>query len=135
MIGIEANTSLQDTKLTTITHTLSLCDLITAKYGQNTPLTHSRGRKTIDHILTSHQISSTTQNCGILPFYKFFDSHHRGIYADLPNKITSGGLNYSMQERRKSPINPPPSYMNTKRIYHLHSGTKTSTKSLTIWML
>ena len=104
VIGIEANTSLQDTKLTTITHTLSLCDLITAKYGQNTPLTHSRGRKTIDHILTSHQISSTTQNCGILPFYKFFDSHHRGIYADLPNKITSGGLNYPMQERRKMEI-------------------------------
>eukprot|EP00957_Ditylum_brightwellii_P026966 2038857-Ditylum_brightwellii.AAC.1 len=64
------------------------------------PLT-LKGRTTIDHIVTSPQIVTTVNRCGILPSIKYYASDHHSIYVDIPNKQIFGGLNYPMAEKRK----------------------------------
>eukprot|EP00957_Ditylum_brightwellii_P111101 8471844-Ditylum_brightwellii.AAC.1 len=104
IVGIDANDPLHNSDFTNMLSGKQLQDLITKGHGKNTPPTYDRGRTTIDHIVTSPQIVTTVKFCGILPSRKYYASNHHSIYADIPNKQTFGGLNYSMAEKRKQKI-------------------------------
>ena len=101
IVGMDANAPLSDQYLNKVVEQAQLTDLMSAKHGMFTPPTYDRGKRTIDHILTSPRIITTVKCSGILPSRKYYASDHRSLYADMPNKLTFGGLNYDMAEKRK----------------------------------
>ena len=56
---------------------------ITSPPGTTTPTTYKRGRKTLDHIWITPDLSAHVTKFGYLPYDLGFDSDHRGMFVDL----------------------------------------------------
>ena len=56
---------------------------ITSPPGTTSPATYKRGRKTLDHIWITPNLSGHVTKFGYLPYDLGFDSDHRGTFVDL----------------------------------------------------
>ena len=94
ILGIDANTTLDDPKMLNIIQINDLRDVLSIKHKDPTPPTYVRGTKTIDHILLTQQLPATATFSGILSAQQNFQSEHSGLYIDFNNYQVFGGLHY-----------------------------------------
>jgi hypothetical protein len=76
-----------DGKLSTLAKTCGLVDILQTHHTGEAPPTYNRGKKRLDYILISANISQAVLRSGILPFYSLFLSDHRPCYIDIDSNL------------------------------------------------
>jgi hypothetical protein len=86
-----------------------LIDTLTVFTGQECEIaTYSRGRKRINHILTSQNLLPHLVHVGYLPFFKANNGNHRGLFIDINNDLLDTKIKLQRPKKRMVGISSKP---------------------------
>ena len=79
---------------------------ITSPPGTTSPATYKRGKKTLDHIWVSPDLTGHVTKFGYLPYDLGFDSDHRGVFVDIQCSGTEAPIPFRKRRRKLKSKNP-----------------------------
>ena len=103
VLMLDANESIQDKEgsLRKLINSTTLTDVFSHLSGAecNIP-TYYRDSRKIDYIFTSRNLFPYVKRCGILPFYQYNQSDHRGMFIDISNLLIDNKVELQRPSKR-----------------------------------